>query len=121
MKHKQWTLLLGRFQCLPPHAGHIALIKTLLKEGKNVAIGLREADYTEKNPYSTSERYNAFRKIFADEIIEGKIRILGLPDINEIAYGRTPGWNIKEIKLSEDLEKISATERRKNADKESKS
>jgi len=112
-KIKQWTMLLGRFQCIPPHEGHCELVHTLLREGKNVIIGLREADRSEANPFTYNKRKEAFEKIFEEQIQEGRIIILNLPDINEVAYGRKPGWNIREIKLSDDLENISSTEKRK--------
>ena len=108
-RHKQWSLVLGRFQCLPPHEGHQQLIRTLLKEGKNVLIALRKEDKTNKNPYSVGQRKRAFKKIFKKEIKERKIKIIGIDNITEVVYGRKPGWRIREIKLSKKLEKISAT------------
>lgn len=36
-----------------------------------------------------------------------------IPDVIEICYGRKPGWGIREIRLSEELEEISATSIRK--------
>ena len=113
--HKEWTLVLGRFQCLPPHEGHVKLIQKLLDEGKNVIIGLRMADLTDKNPYKWQERDDAFKDIFAREIVRNRVKIIWLPDINEIAYGRTPGWKIREVKLDAETEKISATEKRNEA------
>ena len=113
-KCKQWSLVIGRFQCIPPHAGHLGVIKTLLKEGKNVCIALREADFTEKNPYSSIDRRITFEKIFKQEIRKGTIKIIDIPDITEVCFGRTPGWNIREVKLNKNIEKISATKIRKN-------
>ncbi|MHA2012747.1 MAG: cytidyltransferase [Candidatus Helarchaeota archaeon] len=112
-KHKQWTLLLGRWQCLPPHDGHIKLIRTILNQGKNVCIGLRKADLTDKNPYTYNKRRIAFEDIFRYEINRGKVCIVDLPDIIEIAYGRTPGWEIREVRLSPEIEAISGTKVRK--------
>jgi nicotinamide mononucleotide adenylyltransferase len=108
-KHKTWTLVLGRFQCLPPHKGHTSIIDKLLEEGKNVAIGLREADMTSKNPYGSGERYLAFAKIYKKQMEEGIIKIVELPDIDEVAYGRTPGWKIREVVLPKEVQEISAT------------
>jgi FAD synthase len=108
-KHKQWSLLLGRFQCLPPHRGHQELVKTLLKENKNVLIALRKEDGSDKNPYSIRQRKKAFKKIFENEIKQGKIKIIGIEDVIEVVCGRKPGWKIRKINLSKNLEKISAT------------
>ena len=109
-----YELVIGRFQSLPPHKGHLALINTLLKEDKNVCIALRDTNIDEKNPYSFEERHRAFSKIYSHEIAGGKIKIIKIPDIENAVYGRKPGWGIKEIKLSKELEDISGTEIRKN-------
>lgn len=110
--HKEWSFVLGRFQCKKPHAGHTGIIYQLLKEGKNVCIGLREEDGGEKNPYTQEERKEAFQEIFGKEIHEGRVCILYVPDIIEIVYGRTPGWDIKEVRLSKEVENISGTKMR---------
>lgn len=116
-----WSLIIGRFQCLPPHQGHLALIRTVLNEGGKVCIGLRESDGTEKNPYSLEERRQAFTEIFREEILEGKLCIINLPDIFNVVYGRGKGWGIRQIRLPEKTENISATEiRRQNAIKKDK-
>jgi len=112
-KHREWSMVLGRFQCLPPHEGHLGIIRQLLKEGKNVLIMLRKEDGTDKNPYTQQERFDAFCKIFPEETKTGRIIISAVPDINEVVFGRQPGWKIREIKLSEEIQKISATEIRK--------
>jgi len=117
-EHKIYEFVIGRFQCLPPHDGHLELIRTVLKEGKNVCIALREADCTEKNPYTFQERHRAFMKIFSHEVAEGTVKIIKIPDIDNVVYGRTPGWGIREVRLSKDLESISGTEmRKKNEEK----
>lgn len=114
MQHKEWTLLLGRFQVPTPHKGHRMLINTLLDEGKNVLIGLRKEDDTEKNPYTIKQRKMAFTKAYRKEIEQGRVKVIGIPDVVEVAYGRTPGWNIYEIEVPEHIKQISATEIRKN-------
>lgn len=112
-KHKTWTMVLGRFQCVPPHDGHLGVIRQLLKEGKNVLIMLRKEDGTDKNPYTQKERFDAFCKIFPQETKEGRIILASVPDITEVAYGRTPGWSIREVVLDKETQKLSATEIRK--------
>jgi len=107
--HKEWTLLLGRFQVPKPHKGHVMLVETLLEENKNVVIGIREEDGTDTNPYTIEERKSAFEKIFYKEIGEGRVKILALPDIIEVAYGRTPGWKIYHIDVPEEIKKITGT------------
>lgn len=117
MKGKEFSLLIGRWQCLPPHKGHISLIKNVLDEGKNVCIGLREADGGEKNPYNFKERRQAFEKIFEEEINKDRVRILEMPNILEVVHGRKVGWDIREIKLDKETENISATKIREKGNK----
>jgi len=116
-EHKIYELVIGRFQCIPPHDGHLALIRKVLEEGKKVCIALREADGTDKNPYSYQERHRVFTKIFCKEVSEGKVKIIKIPDIENVVYGRTPGWGIREVRLDKKLESISGTEMRKKNEK----
>lgn len=111
--HKEYSMLLGRYQCLPPHEGHQGLVDSLLQEGKNVLIALRQSDGTEKNPYGFEERKKAFEQQFKKEIAEKRVKIIEIEDIVEIAYGRAPGWQIKQIQLGQEIEDISATAIRK--------
>ena len=108
-------MAVGRFQCLPPHEGHIKLIRKVLDEGKNVVVALRESDGTDKNPYDFFDRYFVFMDIFEKEFDEGRFKVISIPDITEVFCGRGVGWKYREIKLDEETEKISATEIRKKA------
>lgn len=101
----KYSLFIGRFQ--PLHEGHIKLIQTVLSEGKKICIGLRDTEINEDNPYTIEEREKMFRKEFGD------IKIITLPDIEAVCFGRGVGYDIREIKLDKQTEKISATEMRK--------
>jgi len=106
-----YSLFIGRWQCIPPHKGHIALIETALKEGKNVLIAIRDTPKNEQNPYSVEQRREALKKAFKKW---GKrVKIMKIPDIEEVCFGRKVGWGIREIRLSKDLENISGTKIRK--------
>jgi len=37
------------------------------------------------------------------------VKIIKIPDISNIVYGRKVGWDIREIKLDKEIEAISAT------------
>ena len=83
-----------------------------LNEGHDVVIALRDTEIDEKNPYSIEER-----KIFINEKMKewiGRYEIIAIPDITRVCYGRGVGWDIREIRLDEETEKISATNIRKN-------
>lgn len=116
MKPK-YSLFIGRWQCIPPHKGHIALIESVLNEGKNVLIAVRNTEQDEKNPYSVFERGKALQQAF--EKWKDRVKIIAIPDIEEVCFGRKVGWGMREIRLSEELEAISATEiRAKTKEKE---
>ena len=109
----QNAVVIGRFQCLPPHEGHLKLIRHVLNEGKNVCVGIRKEDSTDKNPYSFWERFKEFEKVFRKEILSGKVIVIPIPDIEEIVHGRNVGWGIREIRLDDKTEAISGTKIRK--------
>jgi len=111
----KWSLLIGRYQ--PPHEGHFKLIKKVLKEGNKVCIGLRKTPINKKNPLTIEERKKIFEKVFKKEIKKGKLQLIKLPDIKEVVYGRKVGWSIRQIRLDKKTESISATEIRKNFNK----
>ncbi len=102
----KYSLFIGRYQ--PFHAGHQKLIQTVLDEGKNVCIALRDTEISDTDPYTTDERKKMIEKIFP------QVKVIVIPDIEEIVYGRKVGWGIREIKLDEATESISATNIRKN-------
>lgn len=97
----------GRWQ--PFHQGHRALVQKLLDEGKNVCIGIRDTEVSKSDPYTVQERINIILRVFPDEYKNGRVAISVIPDIEEVVYGRNVGWGIREIRLDEDTEAISAT------------
>ena len=111
MNEKKWVLMMGRYQ--PLHAGHIKLIRTVLDKGNNVQIGLRRADGGDKNPYDYIARIDMIRKEFTKEMRHGRVKIVELEDITEIAYGRKVGYSFNQIQLDDETEQISGTKVRK--------
>lgn len=103
---KKYSLFIGRWQ--PFHAGHKALIQTVLDEGKNVLVGIRDTEISESDPFTAEEREKMIKEALP------QVRTIILPDIEEVVYGRKVGWGIREIHLGEEIEKISGTEIRKN-------
>jgi len=101
----QYSLFIGRYQ--PFHKGHKALIEKVLNEGKNVCIAIRDTKISSDNPYT----YRARRKMIQKALGSwgSQVKIIRIPDIIEVCYGRKVGWGIREIRLPEELEKISAT------------
>lgn len=107
---EKYSLFVGRWQ--PFHKGHKKLIQKVLDEGKNVLIACRDTAISEENPYTYKERKKKIRKEFKGN---DRVKIISIPDIEEIVYGRGVGWGIREIRLDEATEQISATKIRNNA------
>ena len=107
MIKKTYSLFVGRWQYF--HKGHQALIRTALDAGRNVCIAIRDTEMSEDNPYSVKQRKKMIKKAFKGERKKGRIRIITIPDIDQICFGRKVGYEIKEIKLDKETEKISGT------------
>ena len=102
----RYSLFIGRWQ--PFHKGHQALIQRVLDEGKNVCVAIRDTEISEDNPYTAEEREQMIKDVFP------QVKVIVIPDIEEVVYGRKVGWGIREIRLDEDTEKISGTSIRKD-------
>ena len=106
----KYSLFIGRYQ--PLHDGHVRLIQSVLNEGRNVCVAIRDTPISDANPYTVEERVAMFKERFPAEYFEGKfprIKIISIPDIEEVCYGRKVGWGIREIRLDPETESISAT------------
>ena len=96
------SLFPGRFQ--PFHDGHAAIVDKLLGEGKKVCIAIRDTPLSPTDPFSVAERIAMIRARY-----QFKVEIAVVPDIAEIVYGRDVGYGIREMRLSDEIEAISAT------------
>lgn len=80
MKPKK--LFIGRYQ--PFHEGHQKLIETVLNEGDDVAIAVRETELTENNPFTAIERIRMINK--ALEKWGSRVEVFSIPDIDEVVF-----------------------------------
>jgi len=104
------SFFIGRYQ--PLHRGHIELMKTVLDEGKDIIIALRDTPIQSTDPYSVEQRINMIKEAFPEAVVyprKGRIVICAIPDMSEIVFGRGVGWGVRQIKLDEEIENISAT------------
>ena len=104
----KYSMFIGRWQ--PWHKGHQWLIDQRLKDGKNVLICIRDVMPDEKNPYTCEEVYDNLQIQLKEFIEEGIIKVMIIPDIESVNYGRGVGYEIIEHSPPEDIKKISATE-----------
>ena len=108
-----WAMFIGRWQ--PWHAGHRWLIDQQLNQGKKVLIAIRDVEPDENNPWSPHEVLMNVSKELGDLIIKGVIRIIIIPDIESINFGRGVGYDVIEHVPPADIAEISATKIRENA------
>ena len=103
----KYSVFIGRFQ--PLHAGHVALIRRVLDEGKPILVLLRTTGMDADNPYSGIEREGMFQRAFPAEYGD-TLQVLELGvDVGEVCYGRGVGYAIRGIRLDERTEAVSAT------------
>src|SRR3990167_10001013 len=103
----KYSLFIGRYS--PLHDGHIAIIEKVLSEGKNVLVAIRDTPLYNNDPFTCEEREEMLKLHFGD-----RVKVIKIPDIEEICFGRKVGWGIREIKVSPEIEAISATKIRDN-------
>ena len=106
---KPTAQMLGRWQ--PWHAGHQKLFEEILKKTGQVLIMVRDVQGVGDNPFNFETVKSNIEKALKD--YEGKFKIILVPNITNICYGRGVGYKIEEIVLDEETQRISATEIRK--------
>ena len=104
-------MFIGRWQ--PWHNGHRWLIDQRLKEGKNILICVREVSKDDNNPYNPIEVKQNVEKELKDLVDSKRVKVIIIPDIESINYGRGVGYEIIEHTPPQDIGDISATKIRK--------
>ena len=103
----KYSMFIGRWQ--PWHAGHRWLIDQRLNEGKNVLICVREISIDDKNPYDPTEVKKNVESELKDLIDSNKVKVIIIPDIESVNYGRGVGYDIIEHVPPKKVGEISAT------------
>tara|TARA_S200002703_G_scaffold138500_1_gene128718 strand:+ start:38 stop:895 length:858 start_codon:yes stop_codon:yes gene_type:complete len=116
LKDEMWdnkaptALLIGRYQ--PFHVGHKTLVEESIKRTGQCCIALRDVGGNDdSNPYD----FNSVRAEIEAACAEfgNKIKVVELPNITDVFYGRGVGYNIEQLELSKELQEVSATKIRK--------
>jgi len=103
---KPTAQMLGRWQ--PWHAGHQKLFEETLKRAEQVLIMVRDIQGVGDNPFD----FETVKKNIEEKLnpkYKGKFKIILVPNITNICYGRGVGYKIEEIVLDKETQKISAT------------
>jgi cytidyltransferase-like protein len=107
-KKGQFSLFVGRWQ--PLHAGHKEMFQQVLDEGGNVLIAIREVqDLDSKNPFSSLEVMGNIMEEYKEQIEQKRVRVMILPDICSVDFGRGVGYDIIEHIPPPEISEISAT------------
>ena len=113
---KQYSMFIGRWQ--PWHDGHRWLIDQRLNEGKNVLICIRDVEPNKNQPWTADEVMLNLSKELKD--ILDKVKIIKIPDIESINYGRGVGYEVIEHIPPQNVKEISATKIRAKMRKDGK-
>ena len=100
------ALLIGRYQ--PFHIGHKTLVAESIRRSGQCCIALRDVGgIDDSNPYD----FEKVKKEIEDACKEfgNKIKVVELPNITDVFYGRGVGYNIEQLELSKELQEVSAT------------
>jgi cytidyltransferase-like protein len=117
-KEGQYAMFIGRWQ--PLHKGHQEMFQQAVNEGKNILICIRDIQPDEKNPYSSEEVKSNILNHYSKEVEEGKVKVMVIPDICSVEFGRGVGYDIIEHLPPLDIANISATKIREELRSEGK-
>ena len=107
---KPTAQMLGRWQ--PFHDGHYALFEKILEKTGQVCIEVRDVQGVDDNPFNFKTIKKNIEKILYPKF-KNRFKVILVPNITNISYGRGVGYKIEEVMLSEKIQKISATKIRK--------
>ena len=114
---KPTAQMLGRWQ--PFHKGHYTLFEEIIKKTGQVCIQIRDVQGVDDNPFD----FETVKKKIEERLnpnYEGRFKIMIVPNITNICYGRGVGYKIEEIELSKEIQEISATKIRAKMREEGK-
>jgi phosphopantetheine adenylyltransferase len=117
-KDGQFAMFVGRFQ--PLHESHKALFQRALDNKKNVLICVRDGEVNEKNPFTAEQVKENIESSYASFFKEGIIKVMVIPDICSVEFGRGVGYDIIEHIPPTEVAEISATKIREQMRKDGK-
>lgn len=117
-KTNQYAMFVGRWQ--PLHSSHQALFQRALNNGKNLLICIRDAEVNEKNPFTAEEVKRNIEDVYALLINSGIMKVMIIPDICSVEFGRGVGYDIIEHIPPTEIADVSATKIREQMRKEGK-
>ncbi len=113
-----YAMFIGRWQ--PWHEGHRWLIDQQLNQGKKVLLCVRDVKQDDKNPWSAYQIMMMLTEELMNLIEDGSVRLMIIPDIESINFGRGVGYDIIEHVPPQEINDISATKIREQMKEEGK-
>ena len=110
------ALFIGRWQ--PLHPGHQWLFNQKLEQGIPILIAVRDTPVNDSNPFSTEDVIANLEKEYSEEVESGMVKVISIPDIESVNYGRGVGYEINEFVPPSNIGKISATKIREKLKKD---
>ena len=101
------ALFIGRWQ--PLHPGHQWLFNQKLEQGIPILIAVRDTPVNDSNPFATEDVIANLEKEYSEEVESGMVKVISIPDIESVNYGRGVGYEINDFIPPTDIGKISAT------------
>ena len=114
-KEGQFAMFVGRWQ--PLHTGHQELFKRAIDEGKNILICIRDIQPDKKNPFTAQQVLENITEFYQNE---PRVKVMVIPDICSIEFGRGVGYDIIEHIPPTSIGEISATKIREQLRNEGK-
>lgn len=101
------ALFIGRWQ--PLHPGHKWLFEQKLNQGIPLLIAVRDTPINDSNPFTTEDVISNLEKEYSEEVKSEMVKVIPIPDIESVNYGRGVGYEINEFVPPKKIGKISAT------------
>ena len=114
---KPTAQMLGRWQ--PFHDGHYALFEEIIKKTGQVCIQVSYVQGFYDNPFDFEQVKKNIEERLNPEY-KNRFKVMLVPNITNISYGRGVGYKIEEVILPEKIQQISATKIRDKMRKEGK-
>ena len=114
---KPTAQMLGRWRRFDE--GQYSLFKEMIEKTGQVCIQIRDVQGVDDNPFN----FETVKKNIEERLnpeFQGRFKIMLVPNVTNICYGRGVGYKIEEIVLPEDIQKISATKIRAKMREEGK-
>ena len=105
-------MFIGRWQ--PLHEGHKQLFRQVIDEGGKVCVAIREVEIDDKNPFTSHDIMLNIAREMQTEIRAGKLKVITIPDICSVEFGRGVGYDIIEHIPPQEIAEISATKIRED-------